>query len=200
MSALSSSMEMSVLHVLCGAETGFTAPMIHRLLPEEGSLPGVRYALRGLVEQGLVLETSIGRIRTYALNREHLLADALTIMTRAKRILLERIRDQVFGWSPEPVAVTLFGSAARDEMKTGSDIDLFFLMPAATAAERYEANVAELTRRVSGWTGNDVRPLVYDEGQVADDALFRAIRDEGVHIFGDRHILARLIQGLGSAA
>lgn len=200
MSALSSSMEMSVLHVLCGAETGFTAPMIHRLLPEEGSLPGVRYALRGLVEQGLVLETSIGRIRTYALNREHLLADALTVMTRAKRTLLERIQDHVSGWTPVPVAVTLFGSAARDEMKTGSDIDLFFLMPAATTAARYEANVAELTQRVSGWTGNDVRPLVYDEDQVADDALFRAIRDEGVHIFGDRHILARLIQGFGTAA
>lgn len=187
-------MEMSVLHVLCGAGGGFTAPMIHKLLPEEGSLTGVRYALQGLVVQGIVFETRIGCIGTYALNREHILAGALEGMVRAKHTPPARIREEVSIWDPAPVSVTLFGSAARDEMRADSGIDLFILMPASGVTDQFEGHIAELTARISSWTGNDVRPLVYTEDQIAKDALFRAIREEGVHIFGDRHALARRIQ------
>lgn len=200
LSVLSSSLEMGILYVLSGADAGFTAPMIHKLLPEEGSLPGVRYALPGLVDQGIVLETKMGRISSFSLNRQHLLASPLIEMVRAKSMLLERIRDVVALWNPAPVVVTLFGSAARGEMRTDSDIDLFILLPAGADDERSDENVAALARMVSVWTGNDARPLVYREDEVADDPLFRGIRDEGVHIFGDRNALVHRLRAAQGAA
>ncbi|PYH01157.1 hypothetical protein CVV67_06075 [Arthrobacter stackebrandtii] len=191
LSALSSSLEMGILYVLCGADESFTAPLIHRLLPEEGSLPGVRYALPGLVDQGIVLERKLGRISTFALNRDHVLAGLLMDMAQSKAVLLGRIGETVASWRMSPTVVTLFGSAARGDMRSDSDIDLFLLFPDGMVDGSVEDDVASLASMVASWTGNDARPLVYTHDEVEDNPLFRGIVDEGIHIFGDRRALVR---------
>lgn len=113
-SALSSTgMDSQVLLVLARSEQYPTIPAIHRLLPEEGSSTGVRKALSRLVEQRVVVEQVTGRTHSYALNREHLLADVILKIANAWRELTSRIQDVILRWPVKAVTVKIFGSAAR---------------------------------------------------------------------------------------
>ena len=62
----------------------------------------------------------------------------------------------------------VFGSAATATITVDSDIDIFIVQrtPPADAhsePEDWEQQVAELTRSVTAWTGNDTRIVEYTE-------------------------------------
>lgn len=52
-------------------------------------------------------------------------------------------------------------------MRTESDIDLFIGLFDETDDVLAHTRVAELARKVSIWTGNDARPLVYRASEIA---------------------------------
>lgn len=161
--------DSQVLLVLARAEAHFSVSDVHRLLPEGGSLEGVRQALVRLVYQGTVNQFRVGRTSAFSLNRDHLLAPALVQIAEAKHELLRRIAEEIATWPTQPTTVKLFGSAARNEMTDDSDIDLLFVFPEGShPQDGIDPQLAleqldDLANNIARWTGNDVRPLVYTE-------------------------------------
>jgi len=194
LTALSPSLDMGVLYVLGRADATFTAPGIHKLLPEDGSLAGVRKALQRLTDQGVVLEEVVGRTHAFRLNREHLIADAILAMVSAKSTLVDRIRSEVASWEFVPSSVVLFGSAARNEMRTDSDLDIFIALPELVDDDLAERRIANLAVRISAWTGNDARPLVYKETEIASAPVFDSIIREGLNIVGEPSWLLNVVR------
>lgn len=193
-------LDAQVLTVLARSEQYLPVLRIHGLLPESGSPQGVRKAIMRLVEQGTVLERPSGRSLSYALNREHLLLEALLQIADAKRALFSRMASEIAAWPRQPLTVKVFGSAARDEMRSDSDIDVLIVMPDAVEAEVVEGLVSELAAAAARWVGNDVRPLVYRAGEVAPAAVFTDILEEGIDIAGDPAWLRqRVRRGRGAA-
>jgi predicted nucleotidyltransferase len=185
-----------VLEVLAGAEAGFTAPQVHRLIGEH-SESGVRKALKRLQRQGIVRATRAGQAWIFELNRAHLAAEHVVALAGLRRALVEKAGDAISGWSTTPEYAALFGSAAKGGMRVDSDIDLFVVRPDATdiddAAWRHDLDA--LASAVSAWTGNDTQILEFSASEVAaarrkkSDRVLRDIADEGITLFGtDRYL------------
>lgn len=180
-----SGIDSQVLTVLARAEQFLSVHQIQQLLPERGSLQGVRNSVERLLEQGTVRERVAGRSRAYGINREHLLADAIASISRSKQEFLARLRDAVVAWPLRPPSVVMFGSAARNEMGSDSDIDLLFVFPDDAPHDLAHELVHQLVARAAAWTGNDVRPLVYSESEVVPMGIFDSVLQEGNVISGD---------------
>lgn len=180
--ALTPTVDAAVLHVLARADSGFTAPAVHRLSPDKNSESGVRNALTRLVKQGIALEEIVGQTRSYRLNRQHLLAAAIMEMAHAKHLLLGHLRDEIRAWPLEPLDVRLFGSAARNEMRDDSDVDLLFIFPDGYDEDLATSHLSDLSLKVASWTGNDTRPLVYRESEVEADRLFLNVIADGIPV------------------
>jgi hypothetical protein len=66
------------------------------------------------------------------------------------------LRVEIAAWDVVPVHVSIFGSAARGDGDTTSDIDIFIVRPRTIAAEdsRWREQLARLSAHVLEWTGN----------------------------------------------
>lgn len=184
-------LDSQILTVLARTEQYLTVQQIHSLLPEAGSLAGVRHPVARLVDHGTVTERKAGRTTAYALNRKHLLIGPILQIANAKQELLDRAAHQISQWQIQPLIVQLFGSAARNEMDTDSDVDLFLVMPDEASPDEVDMQVDELAEQMSLWTGNDVRPLLYFAYEITPASIFDSILNEGVHIYGDPSWLRR---------
>jgi predicted nucleotidyltransferase len=71
--------------------------------------------------------------------------------------LIQRLRATVDSWRTPPAHASLFGSAARGDGDTGSDIDLFIVRPAEADADdpSWSEQVDGLAELVRAWTGNN---------------------------------------------
>jgi hypothetical protein len=144
-----------VLSVLAGT----TAPLGGREVARLAGISqnGAWRALRRLVEQGVVIEQPAGRRSLlYTLNRDHLAADAIITLTRLRSTLIERIRDRIAGWEVQPIHASIFGSAARGDGGTDSDIDILVVRPrdADEEDERWRSQIDSLAADVHSWSGN----------------------------------------------
>jgi len=122
-----------------------------------------------LVEHGLVDRMEAGRTLLYTLNRNHLLAPVVEHMAEARNELVQRLRDEIAAWRPLPAHASLFGSAARGDGSTDSDIDLFVVRPAKVDADdpAWSDQVDRLARAVRGWTGNNAGVVELSEDELA---------------------------------
>lgn len=145
----------SVLTVLAGTTRPLTGREVARLAPE-GSQPGIWKALTRLSEQGLVDRQEAGNALLYSLNREHVAAPAVDILTGLRQRLLAHLRDMIGGWDVHPFHASLFGSAARGEADTASDIDLLLVRPRDVDGDdgRWREQVDALAEAIHRWTGN----------------------------------------------
>lgn len=177
--AVSPSLGGAVLVALARTTTPLTGRQVAELSPE-GSQKGVQNALDALVAQGLVFRRSAGSAYLYTLNRDHVAMPAVTAMADLREALLGRLRQAIGAWPSPPIHASLFGSAARGDGDTDSDIDLLVIRP--RDIERDEPSWLEqldqLARSVLAWTGN--RASIKELGP---DELER-MRDEGAPIFG----------------
>jgi predicted nucleotidyltransferase len=187
-------LDSQVLTVLARSEQYLSVRQIHQLLPEEGSPQGVRKSVVRLVEQGVIWERVTGRSFAYALNRDHLLAEAILKIANAKSELLSRMSQVISEWSIQPLTAKIFGSAARNQMRTGSDIDLFIVMPDSASDDVVEDLVRQLAAHAASWTGNDVRPIVYRSSEVRPASIFNSILEDGIDISGDSSWLRRQLR------
>lgn len=163
---LAPTLDGDVLLVLARAEASFTGGQLARLIPD-ASEDGVRRAAQRLATQGIVLMEKVGQAHNYTLNRDHLLADSVVAIAKARRRFEARIQDLVDTWDEQPEVLVLFGSAARGQMRSDSDIDLFVV---GEGGEPWEDQLIELELSVQRWTGNDARILVMTSGE-ADSGI-----------------------------
>jgi predicted nucleotidyltransferase len=178
----------AVLTVLAGAEIAFTVGDLQRLIPGRSG-EGIRKTVTRLVDEGVVTAARTGRTYSYRLNRDHLAAEAIVMLANLGATLLERIRTTIGEWQEAPSFGAVFGSAARREMTNESDIDLFLVHRADADLDQFQAQTDQLTRKVTAWTGNDARILVYGETDVTGagdrDPVLRSIAREGKPVVGD---------------
>jgi predicted nucleotidyltransferase len=92
----------------------------------------------------------------YLLNRDHVAAPAVMALARLRTDFFDRIRDLIGRWSIAPESAAIFGSAARGDGSTESDVDVFLVRPDAVDEDdpEWRRQVAELSAAVLGWSGN----------------------------------------------
>ncbi len=195
-----SPIDMEVLSVLCGTTRQLTGREVARLV-RAGSQPAVNASLRRLSEEGLVHADEAGNAYLYTLNRDHLAAPAVQLLADIWPELLRRLRNEIAHWQIAPVHLSIFGSAARGEGDTASDIDIFVVRPRDVLDDdpRWREQLDDLSDHVLAWTGNhvglsevserDVRRLRRERppvvGELSRDAISIA-GSEPAELFGGR--------------
>ncbi|MBF4585069.1 nucleotidyltransferase-like protein [Curtobacterium sp. PhB142] len=190
---VTTSVDGDVLAVLARAPGPMTIAAICSLVPDR-SYAGVRNSADRLVEQGVVDGHRTGRTKSFSLNREHLAADAITALADLRRAFLERLRS---GCRSIPLRyAALFGSGARGEMRPDSDLDVCFIVEHGRREEA-EDQIHALCRAAGRWTGNAVRPVLFDEDEIdGTDPLLASVAGDGIPIAGDGRWLSRKLRTL----
>lgn len=116
-----------------------------------GTPSGVRIALLRLVEHGIVLQTPGG----YVLNRDHLAAPAIIELAALHGHLRSHIADEIAAWPTQPLLAALYGSGARRDGNTASDIDLLIV-----SDDDLDDEVERLGELIHRWTGNHAHIMV----------------------------------------
>ena len=117
----------------------------------------------------------LNRAYLFTLNREHLATPAVELLMGMRAELLRRIRGTFDSWEIAPAHVSMFGSAARGDGGTGSDIDLLVIRLGDVADDNatWRAQLADLKDRIQRWTGNHAQIV-----ELADEAVIRLRKDE----------------------
>lgn len=172
--AVCPTLHSEVLNVLGGTTRPLTGREIARLAGRN-SHSGVLDVLNRLAEHGLVERQEAGRAFLYKLNRDHLAAPAVEVLANMRSELLGRLRRAIENWEVTPFHVSLFGSVARGDGGTESDVDLFIVRPSKLVDEdpRWRRQVDQLATSVFRWTGNRA-----GIAEVGEDEIPRLQRDE----------------------
>jgi predicted nucleotidyltransferase len=185
--------EGEALLVLAGTTAPLTGRQVARLV-RRGTSPSVSAALDRLVEQGLVLRQEAGRAYLHTLNRDHIAAPVVELLSGLRTELLRRLRETIGRWNPAPAHASMFGSAARGDGDTTSDIDLLIVRPRGVDEEdvSWRSQLHALGDSVHAWTGNhagiaeigesDVAALVRDPPAILGDLRSEAIDLAGVPV------------------
>jgi DNA-binding transcriptional ArsR family regulator len=173
---------------------GTTAPLSGRQiarLARRGTSPSVSAALDRLVEQGLVHRQEAGRAYLHTLNRDHIAAPAVEALAGMRGELLRRLREALTRWEPAPLHASMFGSAARADGDTSSDIDLLVIRPGAVGEEdaSWRTQVDDLAESVRAWTGNHAGIVELDEADLAGlrqrpPPILGDLRADGIDLAG----------------
>ncbi|MGO8956895.1 MAG: nucleotidyltransferase domain-containing protein [Streptosporangiaceae bacterium] len=196
-SSITSTLDGPVLAVLALAGRPMTAGDVSSQMPR-GSEIGVRRSLARLVEQGIVCATEMGRNRVHELNRSHVAAPIADLLAGLRLEVWKRLRAKLATWNPKPQYGCVFGSAARADGDSGSDIDVLLVHApfpgesdprrqsarltqlAAYASElmtvqlterqagKWRRQVDDLHPQVEAWTGNPMQALEMSTYEWAD--------------------------------
>jgi predicted nucleotidyltransferase len=109
-----------------------------------------------------------GRALLFTLNREHLAAPAVEVLAGMRAELLHRIRTLVGDWTIDAVHVSIFGSTARGDGDTQSDIDLFVVRSDSVPDDdpRWRKQLDDLAVHIERWTGNHASIAEAAEGEI----------------------------------
>ena len=155
--------------VLAGTTRPLTGREVSRLV-RRGSWSGVRRVLHRLVNQGLVITQEATPSLLYSLNRDHVAAPAVMALAQLRAEFFDRIRDQIGHWRLAPVSAAVFGSTARGDGSTESDIDIFLVRPDAVDEDdsEWRKQVAELSAAISRWSGNPASVIEISEAEAGE--------------------------------
>lgn len=198
LSVVTPTLDGDVLARLALVEESFTPGQLQRLLPS-ASVDGIRRVLNRLARQGVVDAAPAGAVATmYRLNREHVAADAIIQLANLRSSVLAKIESELSSWQAPPTYAAVFGSWARREARSTSDLDLFLVRPHAVPDGLWEAQVGAVEHHITRWTGNDARTLVLLESVVRvhpDDPVLGSIVREGVTVAGHAAWLRSIVKG-----
>lgn len=124
--AVTATLDGPVLAVLARSGRPMTVGDVAHEMPR-GSEVGVRRSLARLVEQGIVRATEMGRNRVHELNRDHIAAPVADLLAGLRLELWKRLRAHLAAWNPKPLYGCVFGSAARGDGDSESDIDVLLV-------------------------------------------------------------------------
>lgn len=172
-SVISHPLDSVVLQVLTGTTQGLSGRRIAELGGH--AQEGVRKALQRLVEQGIVDQREAGNAILYQLNRRHLAAPAVEQLTDMRNELLNRLTEAFQAWETPPLHASIFGSAARADGDSRSDIDLFIVRRAGVDANdrTWRAQIEVLADDIRDWTGNHANVVEVSESDLSDLARRR---------------------------
>lgn len=178
----------AVLAVLLRTGALLTGRRVHDLVGQGHSLGAVQKALRDLEEVGLVTTEIIGRAGVHRINEEHDAVTSLRALASPLDMLTRVVEEEASGAE----SVIVFGSVARGEAHSHSDIDL-----AVVAPEDWNGRV-DLVERVQARLGNrcDVLHLTVDHlsRDIADqEPVVAEILRDGIALVGRKPRLSRTV-------
>jgi hypothetical protein len=111
-----------------------------------------------LAQHGLVLTEEQGPSKLCRLNREHLAAAAVVALVQLRARMVELVRQEIAGWAVTPEHASLFGSAARGDGDTSSDLDILVIRPTGRSEDdpAWGEQLATSGQRIHAATGNHV--------------------------------------------
>jgi predicted nucleotidyltransferase len=189
-----------VLGVLARTEQPLTGRAVAGLLRSPASPSGVQKVLDDLVKNGIVITEPAGRARLYTLNRQHVAYQAIDQLARLRELLLDRIKAEAKSWAVPAKAIWLFGSTARGQGGTDSDLDLLVVRPDEIddSDPRWLEQLETLSAHASLWSGNSCEVVEYSAQEVRDlidhgERLVTELRRDAIPIAGStpRQILNR---------
>jgi DNA-binding transcriptional ArsR family regulator len=148
--------------------------------------------LAALAEHGLVLVEEHGSGRLCRLNRAHLASDALIALVELRGRMLEFLRSEVRSWSRRAVHASLFGSAARGDGDTRSDLDLLVIRPDDSGDDdAWDDQLFASGERIFAATGNRAAWFVTTQADLcraiaAGEPIIGEWRRDAVHLAGRR--------------
>ncbi len=159
-----------------------------RLAAAAGVAPGNASAvIEELIQAGLVSETVAGRSSMVVLNRDHLAVGPVLALAGLRGELIRRLRDRLSAW-PELNGAWLFGSVARGDADSDSDVDLLIVADDLQSHDLHE-RLSRLQADVRSWTGNDLQlvehsPSSWRKLVRAKNPLVEQIRLDGIALAG----------------
>jgi predicted nucleotidyltransferase len=162
--AVTSSLDGPVLVVLASAGKPLTVSEVASK-SARGSEIGIRKSLGRLLSQGVVECTELGNTRVYSLNRDHVAAAVAVEMAEIRSELWRRLAREVERWSVRPLYASVFGSAARHDGNSESDIDLLVVRP-PTLSEVNEARKSKTIWSALGMWAEVISTRVMSEAQI----------------------------------
>jgi hypothetical protein len=182
----------AVLRVLAGTDGSLGVREVARLAGVSANRAS--QVLGELVDHGLVLVEHRGAGRLCRLNRDHLAAEPLLALVGLRGRLLDFLRSEVESWPRRPLHVSLFGSAARGDGTTGSDLDLLVVRPDRPRAaddERWDQQLFDSGERIAAATGNRAAWLITTPADLhravkSTEPIVGEWRRDGVHLAGRR--------------
>lgn len=159
-----------------------------RLAAAAGVAPGNASAvIEELIQSGLVSETVAGRSSMVVLNRSHLAAGPVLALAGLRGELIRRLRERLSAWS-DLHGAWLFGSVARGDADSDSDVDLLIVVDDLHSPDLHE-RLSRLQADVRSWTGNDLQlvehsPLSWRKLVRAKNPLVEQIRLDGIALAG----------------
>lgn len=183
--------EAGALTVLAGTEAPLTGRRVAELAGE-ASHPSTLRALGRLVDQGLVLVEVAGRANLYRLNRDHILAAAILELTSATDSLRRRLAERIAAWEVPALHASLFGSTARGDASSASDIDILLVRSEdldSRDRRLWEEQLADLERDAFKWTGNhlawlETTPADLRRADASGEPIFQSWRDDAILMTG----------------
>lgn len=158
------------------------------------SQPAALQALKHFAAQGLVKAQPAGRAHLYSLNDEHLAATAVEMIVDMRNALVARIQQSLSHWEFRPDHLSLFGSLARGDGDTQSDIDVLVVRPDFTDESEHSIwrdQLDALANEITQWTGNRAALVEIGRGELAsmdhlNSRLLSEARRDGIVVWGDR--------------
>jgi len=127
-------------------------------------------ALDDLVALGVVTRLAGGREHLVQLNTTHRLAHALTVLFDAEADLYRALRETLSAVAtrgrPKPVALLLFGSAARGDDRLDSDLDVLGVARTQGDAGALLERLAAAAAGIRAAFGAELRPVVLTVAQL----------------------------------
>lgn len=180
----------AVLGVLARTSEPLTGRRIASLTRPRFSQSRVNRVLGELAKNGIADVDDRPPARYYQLNREHVAAPGIIVLTSMWQTLLDRIQTSLAKWPEQPAATWLFGSAARGEAGATSDVDILVVRPDHQSDdEAWQEQLDHVADQVRRWSGNACEMLVLTESelQVAvhrGDRLIDELRRDAIHLAG----------------
>ena len=182
----------AVLRVLIGTD----APLGVREVARVAGVSANRASqvLSGLADHGLVLVEEHGSGRLCRLNRAHLAVEALVALVELRGRMVGYLQNQIQSWDLRAAHASLFGSAARGDGDTGSDLDLLVVRPDARKAgddDAWEEQLFDSGERILAATGNRAAWFVTTPADLrravqAGEPIIGEWRRDAIHLAGRR--------------
>ena len=146
----------AVLRALAGADAAFTVRHVARVAGVSHNR--AHQVILRLAEHGLVLTEEQGPSKLCRLNREHLAATAVVELVHLRDRLLNLLRREIASWAVAPEHASLFGSAARGDGDTSSDLDILVIRPTGCPEDdpAWAEQLVTSGQRIHAATGNHV--------------------------------------------